>query len=123
MKLDRWETLISDAPGLRFVELQDSGEGSAIVESSDGQRFEILLDEWCGPYVLLSEEYLVKYWSIKPKGIGWTFKVSPATSDLMRCYPDSADEQGFQHYVVSSEDSCLEILARRTPPIRRLNSR
>jgi len=118
VKLERWETVISDKQKLSFQELRDTGNGYVVVQSGDGCRFEIELGDWCGPYVVISEEHLTKYWNNKSKDIGWTFKVSTKDSLLLRCYADAAEGEDYSHYVVSTQDSCIEILALREPVIR-----
>ncbi|MEX2499483.1 MAG: hypothetical protein WD397_11485 [Wenzhouxiangellaceae bacterium] len=118
MDLIRWTTPISDYKSLYFKRLVDDGEGRFILESDSDDVFEILIGGHCGPYVMSNEEFLTKYWSIKPSGIGWTFVVD--SSDLIRLFPGVMEPDDYKHYVVSTLDTCLEILSMKEPVIRKL---
>lgn len=115
MKLSRWHTLLSDCEELYFRELYDAGEAKFRLEASPGGVYEVRLGGFCGPYIVVDEEYLTKYWALCRTGIGWTFVVDD--SDLVKCYPGVADSRVLTHYVVSTMDSCLEVLAEREPEI------
>lgn len=120
MDLMRWATPISDCKSLYFKRLVDDGEGRFVLESDSGKAFEVLIGGHCGPYVISNEEFLTKYWSIKPSDIGWTFVV--VSSDLINLFPGVMDPDDYKHYVVSTLDTCLEVLSRKEPVIRRIST-
>lgn len=116
MELVRWSTPISDCNSLYFRTLVDDGEGCFVLESDTGDLYEVVLGGQCGPYVISSEEFLTKYWSVKSESVGWTFIVEH--SDLINLFPGVMDSGNYKHYVVSTMDTCLEILSERAPIIR-----
>ena len=120
VKLIRWETAISDF-SLDFKCLIDQGPAKFQVETSSGILFEVILDGWwCGPYVVVDEEHLTNYWSIKKREIGSTFIVEP--SNLLGLYEIIVEPEKYKHYVVATSSSCLEVLSHIPPGIRRVES-
>lgn len=116
MKITRWKTVVSDAADVRFLRLIDEGDGKFIFEA-DAEEYVVLIDGFCGPYVVVPEEYLTKYWASIEKTIGWTFIVEE--SELIKCFPGTLESAVYKHYVVSTSDTCLEIIAERPPRIMR----
>jgi hypothetical protein len=89
------------------------------LESNLGEAFEVIIGSHCGPYCVSDEEFLTKYWSIKPRYVGWTFVVD--SSDLVNQFPGVMSPGDYNHYVVSTLDTCLEILSKEEPTIRMLD--
>jgi len=118
MELIRWPTPVSDCKSLRFKQLVDDGEGRFVIESESGDVYEFILDGYCGPYVISNEEYLTKYWSGMDKNIGWTFEVHG--SDFIKNFPGVMESRSYTHYVVSTVDTCLEVLSEKEPVIRKV---
>lgn len=118
MNLERWPTIISDCKSLYFKKIVDCGQGKFIVQADSGEVFEILIGKYSGPYIVCDEEFLTKYWDVKPIGIGWTFIVH--SSELSRLFPGVMEFANFRHYVESTMDSCLEILSEEEPTVRRV---
>jgi hypothetical protein len=120
MDLMRWVTPISDCGSLYFKRLVDDGDARFVLESDSGDTFEIFIGDHCGPYVISNEEFLTKYWSVKPDDIGWTFVV--VSSDLTNLFPGVMEPSDYKHYVVSTLDTCLEVLSKREPVIRKVGT-
>jgi len=119
MNLVRWNTPVSNCRSLYFRRLIDDGKGRFILESDSGEAFEVIISGHCGPYCVSDEEFLTKYWSIKPKEIGWTFMV--ISTDLVKQFPGVMEPSDYHHYVVSTLDTCLEVLSKEEPVVRKLN--
>ena len=119
IEIKRWNTPLSGCSELYFVELTHGADLCLTVEDEDGNRFEVVIADF-GPYRVLDEQYLVRYWDAKDKSIGWTFNVihsewSNVPTELLEVYlPD------YKHYAVATLDYCLEVLVRNAPIIRRL---
>ena len=48
------------------------------------------LDAESGPYCVVEEEFLTKYWNNRPEGTGWTFIVDPKVSWMLREFKENA---------------------------------
>lgn len=119
MELIRWDTAVSDYK-IYFKRLIDRGEiGIFEVKNESGILFEVVLKgEGVGPYVIVDEEHLTNYWSIKKKGTGSTFIVKPSV--LLRNFEIILDPEKYNHYVISTGSLCLEVLSKFPPMIRRV---
>lgn len=116
MRLVRWPTLVSDYKSLYFKRLIDDGDGRFILKTDTKDIYEVLLDGYCGPYLISDEGFLTKYWAIKPNDVGWTFIVD--SSDFTCLFPEIVGTGNYKHYVVSTMDTCLSVLSEREPRIR-----
>lgn len=121
MKIKRWETIISDCDGLYSKELIDRGDTvwgvdfAFIVQDREGRSYEVTLKER-GPYILVDEEHLTKYWNVIRPDTGWTFTVE--NSPLPSLFSGVIEANEVRHFVISTYDACLEILTRSEPMIR-----
>jgi hypothetical protein len=67
---------------------------------------------------IVDEEYLTAYWSVKPKGTGWTFTVS---GDLeLQKYMQQFFKEPLIRYVIATYDYGVEIISDTIPKIERM---
>ncbi|MGE0102264.1 MAG: hypothetical protein AB7H86_01280 [Blastocatellales bacterium] len=121
MELIRWSTVLSDVRDLYFVKLTDDGVLRYTIETRLKEVYEVVLGNYCGPYVVVDEEHLTKYWSIKGENIGSTFEVR--NSPLIDYFSGINDYDDYKHYVIATWDVCLEVLSAREPVIRRVENK
>jgi hypothetical protein len=115
----RWQTILSD---LEYTFCRKvTYEDSLVITVSDmgNNLYEIIFNH---PviYQVIDETYLTHYWNIKEKGIGNTFILENSNwSDkfvlINEHFPD------IKHYVIGTEDDCIEILSESEPVIRQIN--
>jgi hypothetical protein len=122
LTLHRWPTPCSDAADLYFHRLIDEGNQLLIAVRDDK-----LIYEFCfvpGPYQVADEAHLRSYQiEARPEkesdAQGWTYLVTDSTwaksfnqGTLEVFFPD-----GYQHYLIATWDSCLDILSNQPPTI------
>ncbi len=116
MEINRWETPVSECDELYFSRLVDRGPAAYVeFKSGGGVLFEATLDGFCGPYLVVDEQHLNHYWHDRPD-VGWSFTVQPSL--LLSAVPGLLQPELYTHFVISTCDVCLEVLARRPPDIR-----
>ena len=115
-EIQRWETICSDTSDLYFHQLIDDGQ-QLIYSVKDKNFIYDFVFEKFGPYQIADEALLTKYWNRKNKSIGWTFYLK--NSDWLDNYDagniDVMFRNSLTHYVISTWDSCLEILTDNPP--------
>ncbi|TLS73511.1 hypothetical protein FE236_13205 [Mariprofundus erugo] len=117
MKVEKWNTVISDCRDLYFKRLIDSNKGFFELKDENGHLFEVILTD-PAPYMICSEEWLNHGVSIRD--VGWTYIVKGG--GFSNIFPEYLIEREvYTHYVIATHSMCLEVLASTPPRIIRVN--
>ena len=117
---ERWPTICSDLKELYFFSLVDTGSLIFTVRDST-HKYEFTFEKIVGPYMLVDEALRAD--SEKPTiSTGWTAIIK--NSDFIPLFNPGLMDVIFTnkiptHYLIGTDDSCLEILADREPTIRK----
>ena len=116
--LERWDTPCSDVKDVFDVQLIHQVQLGILKYSivSDETIYDFRFERF-GPYQVSDEQYLVDYWEARDlyfPSIGNTFIVTNSEwqGELNVAYMPDA-----QHYVIATENSCLEIITDTLPII------
>ena len=106
MKVNRITTVLSDVNDLYFESLSDDGELCAVFKDGEDNLYQVLV-KGKRSYKLSDEDLLIDYWAVKTKSTGWSFCIEETKwiEDV------HVKNKGLNHFVISSWDLCLEILA------------
>ena len=119
LRVTRWETVLSDVGPLSFDGLADRGDTLTLtVQDEGGRRYEVAVEQ-PDVYRVAGEHQLIHYWSVVGEGAGPTLRVTGArwTEDLeLR----EVYAPGAQHFLVVTDDVCLEVATTREPTVRAL---
>lgn len=114
----RWETIIPDT-GVFFDKLSYENELVISIHDYDDNAYEIIIDNPILFHVI-DETYLTHYWSSKNKNIGSTFIVNNSNwaEQFVLCKNLNPN---IKHYVIATEDECVEFLTEAEPSIFQKN--
>lgn len=120
MKIIKWSTPLSDCSDLYSESIAHEAGLTMNIVDETGVRFRVYMAN-PGPYRVYHEQYLSEYWSGHiSKDLRWTFVVEGGDWDSL--VPEWLDVYLLKRtdYVISTEDLCLEVLARDEPVVDRL---
>jgi len=105
-KIIRWDTCLSDVRDLYFKSLSDDGTLNVLFTDSEDNIYEITAEKIS--YKLSEEELLTDHWNLIKSETGRTFIIENSKW-LTNDYVTAGFE--YTHYVITSWDLCIEILA------------
>ena len=116
--LERWDTPCSDIKCIFDIQLLHQAQLGILKYSivSNENIYDFRFERF-GPYQVSDEQYLLDYWEVRDlyfPSIGNTFLV---TNSEWHGELNEAYMPGAQHYVIATENSCLEIITDTLPII------
>ena len=123
MKCKRWETPLSNCGRLCFRRLVDQELLLFEVKDEHGTLYEVILKSDTDYSYLIRDEAYTTH-DVNLRETGWTYIVEDGGFiSLMSVMVEHAQYLGdkpYVHYVVSTDDSCLELLSIDPPIVRKV---
>jgi hypothetical protein len=120
----KWDTIIHEKD-IYFAELNDKGSNAKfVIETKSKEKFSVDLSE-SEFYLVCSEDHQVKYFSMT-HAVGSTFIVKDSklinyVFEDCHLVGTTLELSDLEHYVVSTYDTCLEIISCKPPIITAVN--
>jgi hypothetical protein len=119
IKIENWPSILSEKNLLYFENLSSTDKLVITVSDQENHLYEITIDHAI-VYQVIDETYLTHYWTLKARGIGPTLLIVnskwPESFKLLKLnHPD------VKHFVLATEDECIEILSETMPIIKRIH--